>query len=67
MLIEVPRSDSDRPMVLAGNPVKLSETAEGPIRSFPGLGEHTDEVLGELLDLSDDELATLRADGIIGP
>jgi len=54
-------------MLLSGNPVKLSETAEGPIRSFPGLGEHTDEVLGELLDLSDDELARLRADGIIGP
>ncbi len=67
MLIEVPRSDNDRPMLLSGNPVKLSETAEGPIRSFPGLGEHTDEVLGELLELSDDELATLRAGGIIGP
>jgi crotonobetainyl-CoA:carnitine CoA-transferase CaiB-like acyl-CoA transferase len=47
--------------------VKLSEVAEGPLRSFPGLGEHTDEVLGELLDLSDEELAALRDDGAIGP
>jgi formyl-CoA transferase len=67
MLIEVPRVDDARPMVLSGNPVKLSEVAEGPLRSFPGLGEHTDEVLGELLDLSDEELAALRDDGAIGP
>ena len=32
----------------------------------PGLGEHTDEVLSELCGLGHEELAGLRADGVIG-
>jgi formyl-CoA transferase len=66
MLIEVPRPDVDRPMLVSGNPVKLSRVAEGPVRSFPSLGEHTDAVLREILDLSDDDLSALRASGAIG-
>jgi crotonobetainyl-CoA:carnitine CoA-transferase CaiB-like acyl-CoA transferase len=34
--------------------------------AVPGLGEHTDAVLGEL-GLTAAELARLRADGVIGP
>ena len=34
--------------------------------AVPGLGEHTDAVLGEL-GVTPDELARLRADGAIGP
>jgi crotonobetainyl-CoA:carnitine CoA-transferase CaiB-like acyl-CoA transferase len=49
-----------------GWPVRLSA---GPERWFrrpaPLLGEHNTEVLGEL-GLSDDEVALLRADGVIG-
>jgi crotonobetainyl-CoA:carnitine CoA-transferase CaiB-like acyl-CoA transferase len=65
MLIEVDRPDSDTPLEIVGNPVKLSRVAEGPVRRFPRLGEHTDELLREDLDLGDEELATLRADGVI--
>ena len=67
MLIEVPRDDAERPMLVVGNPVKLSDVAEGPVRRFPSLGEHTDEVLREILDLGDDELAALHHTGAIGP
>ena len=67
MLIEVPRDDAERPMLVVGNPVKLSDVAEGPVRRFPSLGEHTDEVLREILDLGDDELAALHQTGAIGP
>jgi len=67
MLIEVPRPDAERPMLVVGNPVKLSEVAEGPVERFPSLGEHTDELLGELLELDPAELARLRALGAIGP
>ncbi|MFP6759593.1 MAG: CoA transferase [Alphaproteobacteria bacterium] len=35
-------------------------------RGAPRLGEHTDEVLAELLGLSDAEIAALRASGAIG-
>ena len=67
MLLSVPRPDADRPMLLVGNPVKLSDVAEGPVRRFPSLGEHTDEVLREVLSLRDDEIEGLRAAGAIGP
>lgn len=65
MLIEVPRPDGERPMLVVGNPVKLSRVAEGPVSSFPSLGEHTDDVLRGLLGLEDEELTRLRAAGAI--
>jgi formyl-CoA transferase len=65
MLIEVPRPDGGNPMLVVGNPVKLSRVSEGPIASFPSLGEHTDAVLRETLALSDAELAALREQGVI--
>ncbi len=65
MLIEVPRPDSDRDMQVVGNPVKLSRMAEGPVRSYPHLGEHTDAVLRDTLGLEDDELDSLRERGVI--
>jgi formyl-CoA transferase len=66
MLVEVPRPDGDGgPILVPGNPVKLSATAEGPEARFPWLGEHTDEVLAEL-GLGRDDLARLRQDGVIG-
>jgi len=65
MLIEVPRADGGDPMLVVGNPVKLSDVAEGPVESFPGLGQHTDEVLRETLALDDHELRALREQGVI--
>lgn len=65
MLIEVPRPDAGRPMLVVGNPVKMSRAAEGPVEGYPGLGEHTDRVLREELDLPAAELDALRADGVI--
>ncbi len=65
MLIEVPRPDSDKPYLTIGNPVKMSRLQEGPVGSFPSVGEHTDEVLREVLGAADDELASLRRDGAI--
>ncbi len=65
MLIEVPRPDGGRPFLVVGNPVKLSHMAEGPVRRFPRLGEHTDDVLRATLGLAEAELAELRAQGAI--
>ncbi|WP_082961724.1 CaiB/BaiF CoA-transferase family protein [Mycobacterium sp. 852002-51152_SCH6134967] len=39
---------------------------EQPMGAVPGLGQHTDTVLGEL-GLTAEDLARLRADGVIGP
>jgi len=65
MLIEVPRPDSEDPYLTIGNPVKMSRLAEGPLGSFPGLGQHTDDLLRDELGLGDGEIAALRKNGTI--
>ncbi|MEO7572485.1 MAG: CaiB/BaiF CoA-transferase family protein [Acidimicrobiales bacterium] len=66
MLVEVPRSDGiDEPLLVPGNPVKMTNVAEGPETRMPWLGEHTDEVLGTELGLDAAALANLRDDGTI--
>jgi formyl-CoA transferase len=66
MLVEMPRVDGvEQPVLIPGNPVKLSKVAEGPERRVPWLGEDTDRVLREELSLDDAELARLRAEGVI--
>ncbi len=66
MLVEVDRPDGvDQPVLVPGNPVKLSAVAEGPERRPPWLGEHTDEVLSAELGLDDEDVADLRTRGII--
>ena len=50
---------------LVASPIKLSAT---PVRQHlppPMLGQHTDEVLRELLDCSDDRLTQLKTSGVI--
>ena len=50
---------------LIGNPIKMSETPAAYNRSPPTMGQHTDEVLEEMLGLSEDERDKLRAAGLI--
>jgi formyl-CoA transferase len=47
-----------------GNPIKLSASPPDVDRA-PLLGEHTDEVLKDVLGLGDDEVASARAQGAI--
>jgi crotonobetainyl-CoA:carnitine CoA-transferase CaiB-like acyl-CoA transferase len=66
MLVEVPRVDGiAEPILVPGNPVKMSKMAEGPETRVPWLGEHTDEVLGAELGLGAGDLADLRAKGVV--
>jgi formyl-CoA transferase len=60
MLIEVPLPHGQPDMLVHGNPIKMSHVAEGPVQPFPGLGQHTDELLHELLDLTPEQITTLR-------
>lgn len=48
-----------------GNPVKLSRTPAETFSAAPHIGQHTDEVLGDLLNYSDEDIARLRGDGVI--
>ena len=64
MLVEV-----EHPVIgklpLPDTPVKLSRTPGGIRGASPALGEHTDEVLRDLLALSDTEIADLRRSAVI--
>jgi formyl-CoA transferase len=53
------------PIRLAGFPYKMSDTPAEVRRPPPLLGQHTDEVLTELLDYSAGEVAVLREGGAI--
>jgi crotonobetainyl-CoA:carnitine CoA-transferase CaiB-like acyl-CoA transferase len=66
MLVELPRTDGvDQPVLIPGNPVKLSKMADGPEARVPWVGEHTAAVLRDELGLTERELADLRAAGAI--
>ena len=54
-----------QPVKMIGSPIKLSRTPASYRRPPPMLGEHTDEVLGELLDLDTSACSELRQKGII--
>ena len=45
MLVSVPRTDGGDDVLVPGNPVKLSNVAEGPESRVPWVGEHTTAVL----------------------
>jgi formyl-CoA transferase len=64
MLIEVPTGGE--PALVAGNPVKMSRLSEGPVQGLPSPGQHTEDILAEILKLSADDLSELRAAGAFG-
>ena len=66
MLVAMPRTDGiDQPVLIPGNPVKLSNVPEDAEDRVPWVGEHTNEVLRAELGLDDADLADLAATGII--
>jgi crotonobetainyl-CoA:carnitine CoA-transferase CaiB-like acyl-CoA transferase len=50
---------------LIGNPIKFSETPVDYRRAPPTVGKDTDEVFAELLNLGPDDIAALRAKGVV--
>ena len=65
------RIDLPHPLAAAGevpliaNPIKMSETPVAYRNAPPTLGQHTDEVLAELLDMDEEERRGLRRRGVI--
>ena len=55
----------DNLVSLIGSPAKLSSTKVSYRHPPPMLGQHTEEVLGELLDLDNADIKNLRKEGII--
>jgi 2-methylfumaryl-CoA isomerase len=51
---------------MPGTPLDFSAIPRAPVRRAPALGEHTAEVLNEVLGLTDAEIGRLAGDGVIG-
>jgi len=64
MLIEVPHPTIGR-LKMAGSPLKLAGLTNPPRRPPPLLGEHTDAVLAEVLQLTPAEIQKLRESGAV--
>lgn len=65
-LVEIEHPRAGRVKVV-GPPIRMSATP-GTIRTpAPVLGEHTVEVLRDLLGMTSEEIAKLRTEGVIGP
>lgn len=49
-----------------GNPIKLSRSHEDTFSPAPHIGHNTQEILSEMLSMSDEDIAALRKQNIIG-
>jgi len=66
MLVELERTDGvEQPVLVAGNPIKMSKVTEGPEKFVPMMGEHTASVLRSMLGLDDSTIDELIAAGVI--
>jgi len=65
MVVEIPHSATGKPEPYIASPLKMSKTPPEYKRPAPTVGEHTDDVLGELLGLDRDAVAGLRVKGIV--
>jgi succinyl-CoA:(S)-malate CoA-transferase subunit B len=64
-LLAVDEAETNETVIVPAPVPRMSETP-GSVRSLgPSLGQHTDEVLHEVLGLSDDEIAALRKQRVI--
>jgi len=64
MLVEIDQPRAGR-MKIAGSPIHLSETPGRIYAPAPLLGEHSDEVLKDILGYSQEEIDKLKKKGII--
>jgi 2-methylfumaryl-CoA isomerase len=54
--------------LMAGPPLDFSAIEPGAVRAAPVLGQHTDEVLADVLGLSSGEIGALHDSGVVaGP
>ncbi len=66
VVVQMPHAQADGGQVkVIANPVRLSETPADYRITPPMLGEHTDEVLREVLGMDEGAIARLRADGVV--
>ncbi|WP_326635261.1 CoA transferase [Streptosporangium sp. NBC_01755] len=65
MLVEIP-TGTERPVLMPGNPIKMSRVSEGPLHRHPDVGQDTEQVLTRLLGFTEPDIAKLRESGALG-
>jgi crotonobetainyl-CoA:carnitine CoA-transferase CaiB-like acyl-CoA transferase len=65
MVVPMKHPDAPAPIALLANPIKYSATPVAYQLPPPTLGQHTDAILSEMLGLSCNEIAALRAAGVV--
>lgn len=53
------------PIKLVNTPIKYSEATPGVRTPPPTLGQHTDEILGQVLNYREADIAKLKEDGVV--
>lgn len=64
LMVKIPHPRNPQ-FEMVGSPIKMSGTPVEYVRPAPMLGQHTDEVLGERLGLSAEQLGQLKAGRVI--
>jgi crotonobetainyl-CoA:carnitine CoA-transferase CaiB-like acyl-CoA transferase len=64
MVVETTHRSGEK-MKLLGSPIKMSPAGEPQFTPPPALGEHTDQILKDLLDFGSQEIRDLRGKGVI--
>lgn len=64
MVVEITHPCGEK-MKLLGNPIKMSQRGEEAYEPPPGIGEHTEQILRQLLSLDSSEIQRLRDNKII--
>jgi formyl-CoA transferase len=63
--VDEPHHPERRGWLTTGNPIKMSSMREEPFTHPPALGEHTEEILSQLLGYTPQRLAALRQRQVI--
>jgi crotonobetainyl-CoA:carnitine CoA-transferase CaiB-like acyl-CoA transferase len=65
LLLEFPQNGTSNPVRVVGSPIRFLRTPVRHEKPPPKLGEHTEEILSELLGRSPQHIQTLREKGVI--
>jgi CoA:oxalate CoA-transferase len=66
MLVEIEQPPVGK-ITIAGSPIRLTETPGEVYAPAPLLGQHSEEILRNILNCSQDEIDGLRQEGVINP
>lgn len=68
VMFEIIKQRNVGPMLVPGSPLNFHDLERLPVAGAPALGEHTDEILASMLDMTNSEIDRLHDRGIVeGP